>query len=62
MITVHLQEDNFDSGSIHNSVGLHRTDIGAKICFTGIVKDLSNDGTFELWVQKRQSLWGYTVE
>ena len=39
MITVHLQEDNFDSGSIHNSVGLHRTDIGAKICFTGIVKD-----------------------
>ena len=39
MITVHLQEDNFDSGSIHNSVGLHRTDIGAKISFTGIVKD-----------------------
>ena len=39
LLSIRLQEDDFDPGLIYNLVGKDRKDIGAKVAFTGLVKD-----------------------
>lgn len=39
MISIKIQEKIFDPESIYRSIAKNRTDIGAKLMFTGMVKD-----------------------
>ena len=39
LLSIRIQEDDFDPGLIYNLVGKDRKDIGAKVAFTGLVKD-----------------------
>ena len=38
-----IQENDFDSGAIFNSVANGRKDFGIKVLFTGVVKDFSHN-------------------
>ena len=42
MLSVKIQETDFDPGAIFNSVAGGRKDFGAKVLFTGVVKDFHN--------------------
>ena len=42
MLSVKIQETDFDPGEIFNSVARGRKDFGAKALFTGVVKDFHN--------------------
>ncbi len=41
MLSIKIQKNNFDPGFIYNSIARDRKDIGAKVAFTGIVRDFS---------------------
>tara|TARA_B100000963_G_C22408149_1_gene572009 strand:- start:77 stop:532 length:456 start_codon:yes stop_codon:yes gene_type:complete len=42
MLSIKIQENDFDPGAIFNSIALGRKDFGAKVLFTGVVKDFHN--------------------
>ena len=47
MLSIKIQENDFDSGAIFNSVANGRKDFGAKVLFTGVVKDFHNSRGIE---------------
>ena len=47
MLSIKIQENDFDPGAIFNSVAHGRKDFGAKVLFTGVVKDFHNSNAIE---------------
>jgi len=57
VLSIKIQEDDFDPGLIYNLVGKDRKDIGAKVAFTGLVKDFFElDEVTNLYIEHYPSM------